>query len=142
MLWAFISGCGEFFGGLGVLVGLLTPLAATGIFGSMLMAIIKVHWPNGFWNNNRGLEYPLMNLTTAFVLGLIGPGAYSLDALLGLQLPEPWTYAAALILAVLAIIAGNLLAAPPNAQRPASAPARPGSSGRGGTARGRGKGRR
>ncbi|MCL4535804.1 MAG: DoxX family protein [Bacteroidetes bacterium] len=103
-LWALISALGEFLGGLGVLVGLLTPIAATGILASMLIAIIKVHWPNGFWNANRGIEWPLVLAAVAFVIGLTGPGAYSLDRALGVALPEPLTYSVLIILMLIGIV--------------------------------------
>ncbi len=101
-LFALISAAGEFFGGLGIAAGLLTPLAAAGILGSMVVAIVKVHWPKGFWNTNGGIEFPLILATASFVIGLIGPGRYSLDHALRLRLPEPWTYV--IVLAATAIV--------------------------------------
>jgi putative oxidoreductase len=88
---ALANAAGEFFGGLGAAFGLLTPIAAGGILGSMIVAVIRVHWRNGLWNRNEGIEFPLSLGTVAFVLGLVGPGRYSLDAALGLRLPEPLT---------------------------------------------------
>jgi putative oxidoreductase len=102
-IFALISALGEFFGGLGVAFGLLTPLAAAALIGAMLVAIIKVHLPNGFWNNNRGIEFPFTLGIVAFVIGLTGPGIYSLDYALGIHLPEPLTYLAALIAALIAV---------------------------------------
>jgi putative oxidoreductase len=102
-LFAAVSALGETFGGLGVLAGLLTPLAACGIIGAMAVAIIKVHWVHGFWNHDGGVEYPLFLAVQAFVIGLIGPGRYSLDQALGIRLPEPWTYLAALALTALTV---------------------------------------
>ena len=95
--WAWVSALGEFLGGLGLVLGLLTPLAATALIGPMLVAIIKVQWPNGFWNTNRGIEFPLVLAVVAFVIGLVGPGLYSLDTSLGLSLPEPLTFGGALV---------------------------------------------
>jgi putative oxidoreductase len=90
-LFALLSTAGEFFGGLGTVFGFLTLFASAGIFGSMTVAVIRVHWRNGFWNRKGGVEFPLTLGTLAFVLGLVGPGRYSLDALLRLHLPEPMT---------------------------------------------------
>ncbi|MGB8958433.1 MAG: DoxX family protein [Candidatus Aminicenantales bacterium] len=103
-LFAVISGLGEFFGGLGVLSGFLTPLAAAGIIGSMSVAIIKVHLPKGFWNHDGGMEYPLVLAVLAFVIGLVGPGPYSLDRAFGVRLPEPLTYIVALVLTAAVVI--------------------------------------
>ncbi|MCL4369297.1 MAG: DoxX family protein [Chloroflexi bacterium] len=123
LFWALVSASGEFFGGLGILVGLLTPIAAIGIIGSMLVAIIKVHWSKGFWNAKGGIEWPIMLATVAFVLGLTGPGVLSLDYLLGINLPEPITYAALLAAMVVGVIAALTI----SSLRPATgAPAGPG----------------
>jgi putative oxidoreductase len=90
-LWAGLNALAEFAGGLGLALGLLTPIASAGLVGSMVVAIVKVHWPKGIWNTQGGIEFPLLMGTVALVVGLIGPGSISLDALLGLSLPEPET---------------------------------------------------
>ena len=103
-LWAWISALGEFLGGLGLALGLLTPLAATILVGSMLVVIFKVSWQNGLWNSNRGIEWPLVLATVAFVIGLTGPGPYSLDYSLGLPIPELLTYVIALALMLITVL--------------------------------------
>src|SRR6266699_3008749 len=47
--WALISASGELGGGILLVLGLLTPLACAAIAGSMLVAIILIHLPKGFW---------------------------------------------------------------------------------------------
>ena len=65
---AFLVICTEFFGGLGLIVGLLTRIAALGIGGEMIGAIFMVHLQNGFfmnWMGNQkgeGFEYHLRRL--------------------------------------------------------------------------------
>lgn len=103
-LLGLISALGELFGGLGVLLGFLTPIAAAGLIGSMAVAIIKVHWPKGFFNHDGGIEFPLILAVAAFVIGLIGAGRFSVDAILGLRLPEPWTYIVVLALTALTVL--------------------------------------
>jgi len=77
--------CTEFFGGLGLIVGLLTRIAALGIGGEMIGAIFMVHLANGFfmnWMGNQkgeGLEYHLLVIAMAAALLLRGAGAFSLD---------------------------------------------------------------
>ena len=104
--WAWVSALGELLGGLGLATGLLTPFAATLIIGSMLVAIVRVHWPKGLWNSNGGIEFPLTLATVAFVTGLTGPGLYSLDYAWRLALPEPVTYLAALAAMVIVVVVG------------------------------------
>lgn len=100
--WAWISVLAELVGGLLFALGLLTPLGAFAIVGSMLVAIATVHWPNGFWNGKRGYEFNLVIVASAIAIALTGPGALSLDALLRLRIPEP----SAIIVLAVATIAG------------------------------------
>jgi putative oxidoreductase len=100
--WAWISALAEFVGGLLFALGLLTPLGAFAIVGSMLVAIATVHWPNGFWNGKRGYEFNLVILASVIGVALTGPGAYSLDSLLGIRIPEP----AAFIVLAIATVGG------------------------------------
>ena len=49
----------------------------------MLSAISLVHWPNGFWNSNNGLEFPLLVWASAVSLAATGGARFSLDAAFG-----------------------------------------------------------
>lgn len=115
--WSALVVLGELGGGLSLAFGFLTPLGAAGVFAAMLMAILKVHWKNGFWNSKRGIEFPLSLLAIASAIGLAGPGSYALDTLFGLKLPSPWLFLILAVVGVLVDILGLVLA------RPASAPA-------------------
>jgi putative oxidoreductase len=101
MFWAIMAGLSEFGGGLLLALGLLNPIGSLGIIAAMLMAILVVHWGQGLWNENRGSELPLTNLAVALALALTGPGAYSLDAALGVALPQPATLWGGLALVIL-----------------------------------------
>ncbi|HEX9039184.1 MAG TPA: DoxX family protein [Ktedonobacterales bacterium] len=97
--WASLAVLGELGGGLSVASGFLTPLGAAGIVGAMFLAVNRTR-PNGFWNWNRGYEFPLLLLATAVAIGIAGPGAFALDTLFGLHL-SIWVF---LVLAVLAVL--------------------------------------
>jgi putative oxidoreductase len=97
--WIALAIVGEVGGGLSVALGFLTPLGAAGILGAMAMATFKSHWKNGFWLNKGGYEYALVLLIVSIAIGLIGPGAYALDTLFGINLPQ------ALLFGVLAVAA-------------------------------------
>jgi putative oxidoreductase len=79
---ALFAGLAELLGGILLAVGLLTPVAALMIAGTMLMAIIKVHASNGLWSTSNGYEYNLTLIAVAIGLALIGPGKYAIDAIL------------------------------------------------------------
>ncbi|MGQ9525317.1 MAG: DoxX family protein [Armatimonadota bacterium] len=74
-----LAAVAEFFGGLGVLVGLLTRIAAFGIACVMLVATLKVHLAHGFFLQNQGYEYTFALLCAAVSLMVSGGGAISLD---------------------------------------------------------------
>ena len=75
----------EFFGGIAILFGLLTRLAALGIGATMAVAILTVHLANGFFAPT-GIEFPLSLLGSAIALVITGAGDFSLDALIGKRL--------------------------------------------------------
>lgn len=88
-LWALLGGLGEFGGGLLLALGFLSPLGALGVFASMLMAaLIKFSWGRDFWSTQDGYEYALVLALMSLISGIAGPGSYSLDALLGIHMPQ------------------------------------------------------
>jgi putative oxidoreductase len=80
---AVFAGLAEVGGGLLLAAGLATPLAALALTGVMLNAISTAHWRNGFWSSSGGYEYNLLIITAAVALAATGPGAFSVDALIG-----------------------------------------------------------
>jgi putative oxidoreductase len=89
-VFALLAIAAEFLGPLGLAVGLLTHVAAFGIACVMLVAIVTVHWPHGFfmnWYSNQkgeGFEYHLLVLGIAITLIIVGAGAWSLDGALAI----------------------------------------------------------
>ena len=87
----------EVFGGLGLLVGLLTRIAALGVLGVMIVA----PFANGLYvrffmnwtgrNPGEGYEYHLLAIALILVVLVHGAGAASLDRLIALRsaVPEP-----------------------------------------------------
>ena len=69
----------EFFGGIAIILGLLTRLAGLAFAADMLGAIATVHIKNGFFAP-KGIEFVLAIGTMALVLAIAGAGAYSADA--------------------------------------------------------------
>jgi putative oxidoreductase len=76
----YLAIAGELLGGLGLVVGLLTPIAAFGVACTMLVAVLGVHLKHGLFAANGGFEYPLTLLSTALWFMAAGAGPYSLDA--------------------------------------------------------------
>ena len=83
--FAFLAIAAEFFGGLGLIFGLLTRVAAFGIAVNMLVAVSLVHAQFGFFANwsgtqkGEGVEYHLLVLAMCVFLMIKGAGAASLD---------------------------------------------------------------
>jgi putative oxidoreductase len=84
---------------------LLTPLGALGIAAAMITASITAHW-------GKVLEMPLSYLAAAIAVGLIGPGQYSLDVLLGVALPTPATFLYGLVAVLVGVVTALVSRAP------------------------------
>ena len=82
--WALVVACTEFFGGLLLLAGWQTRPAALLLAITMVVAMAKVHWPNGFFLNFRltpgvghGIEYNVALLGGCLALVFGGPGRHA-----------------------------------------------------------------
>jgi len=80
---AALAGLAETGGGVLLALGLLTPLGAALVASVMLVATITVHLKNGFFASGGGYEYNLVLAAAALSVVFTGPGAFSIDALLG-----------------------------------------------------------
>ena len=87
-LFAFLAIAAEFFGGLGLILGFLTRIAALGIFSNMIVAVAIVHHQFGLFMNwtgaqkGEGYEYHLLVLAITTFLMIRGAGAASIDRVL------------------------------------------------------------
>lgn len=103
MKWKNISGIADWFGSMGIPfptlnaylaattemaavillpLGLATRLISIPLMFTMLVAIVTVHWNNGFAAGDNGFEIPLYYLLMLFVLLINGAGKFSLDHLI------------------------------------------------------------
>lgn len=103
MKWSDINAIGEWFGTIGIpapyfnaylaagtealgvvllILGLGTRLISIPLIITMVVAIVTVHWANGFEAAENGYEIPLYYLLMLFTLLIFGPGKASLDELM------------------------------------------------------------
>ncbi len=87
----YLVSIGEFFGGLGLIVGFLSRFSAASIIVIMLGAIVMVHGKVGFFMNwmgqqaGEGFEYHVLAIAVLLVILIVGPGRFAI----GRYLPLP-----------------------------------------------------
>ena len=81
-LMALMAGSAEFFGGLALVLGLLTRPAAVVVAFAMLIAIFAVHIDNGLFMENNGYEFALTLFVVSLALAIQGAGRFALDRVL------------------------------------------------------------
>lgn len=82
VLMAALAGSAEFFGGLLLIIGLLTRPAALALTVTMLVAIFSVHIQNGLFMSNNGYEFALALLAAVVSLVFSGGGRASIDSVI------------------------------------------------------------
>jgi putative oxidoreductase len=92
---AAAAGLIEAGGGALIALGAATPAAGASVAGEMVVAA-SIHAPNGFFATNGGFELPALLGASAAALSVAGPGAYSVDAVLGNRYNRGWMAAASL----------------------------------------------
>jgi len=75
---------GEFFGGIGLIIGFLTRFSAASLIVIMIGAIAMVHGPKGFFLQNGGFEYNLSLIGLLVPTLLAGPGKFTIGCCLPL----------------------------------------------------------
>ena len=76
---ALLAASTEMGAGIGLALGLLTPLCAAAFVSLMLVAAWTVHRKNGFFIVSSGWEYNFILAIVPICLAGIGPGKYSID---------------------------------------------------------------
>ncbi|GAA2059884.1 hypothetical protein GCM10009801_00950 [Streptomyces albiaxialis] len=104
-LMAVVAGLSETLGGLGLALGLLTPLAGAAVVGTMLN-VVAVDWEKGFFG---GIEYPLVLAAGAAALALAGPGRWAADRALPVLRDHRLAYGAAAVVLGAAVAGAVLL---------------------------------
>ena len=112
--WALLAGGGEFGSGVLTALGFLNPLGPIAAFGPMGMAWAKVHAGKPIWVTAGGAELPLTNLAIATAIALTGPGRFSVDEMLGIEIPTAVVALAAV--ATAAGVAWGMMARPAPAE--------------------------
>ena len=99
---AIVASACELGGGVALVLGLLNPLAASAVVGTMTVALIANHRKNGFFifRPGEGYEYVLVLIMAGLAIASLGAGRLSLDYAIGVDL-DGWTGLA------IALIAGG-----------------------------------
>ena len=107
LLWAVVAVIAEGLGGLLTVLGLGGPIGPGLLAGDLLVVTIVAHWGQGFWagGGKVGWEFPLPLAAASLAIALLGNGAWSLDAVLGL------TYSSTLVVTWLGLMAAGALTA-------------------------------
>jgi putative oxidoreductase len=85
---ALLAILAEFLGGIALILGLFTRIAALGILVDMMVAMFLVHLPNGLFMNwtgaqrGEGVEFHILAICIALTLMVRGAGAMSFDRLM------------------------------------------------------------
>ncbi|MBT2386017.1 DoxX family protein [Streptomyces sp. ISL-11] len=102
---AVIAGLSESLGGAGLILGLLTPLAAAAVLGTMINAL-DVTWDGGFFLP-KGVEFTLLVALAATALAFTGPGRYAADRYLPVLRAHRLSHGVAAV--ALALVAGAIV---------------------------------
>jgi putative oxidoreductase len=106
-LHAWLASLTELAAAASLILGLLTPLGGAAVVGTMMVAFLTNHRPNGFFifRPGEGYEYVLNLIVAGIALGGLGAGKWSLDNAIGIN----WTGWVGLAIAAVAGIGGSML---------------------------------
>ncbi len=91
ILHAWLASLAELAAGVSLVLGLLTPLGAAAVIGTMTVALITSHRGNGFFifRPGEGWEYVMTLIAAGVALAVVGPGGWSLDGAIDVFQPVP-----------------------------------------------------
>lgn len=89
-LMALLAGSAEFFGGLFLIIGLLTRPAALVSAFTMVIAIFSVHIDNGLFMSNNGYEFALALFAATLALTFQGAGSISVDSMIATRVSDKY----------------------------------------------------
>ena len=75
--WAIVAGSVEFFGGIGLVLGVFTQPVGFLIAFQMVVAMVKVKWGKASFTGENGWELDLIYVFVALAIALSGPGMYA-----------------------------------------------------------------
>ncbi|MFH1691182.1 MAG: DoxX family protein [Candidatus Omnitrophota bacterium] len=78
LFWAWSAALAEFVGGVFLVFGIIPRTCAVLLGIVMLVAIVVVHWPYGFFAMNNGFEYPFLIFFVCVFFAFVGSGRFSL----------------------------------------------------------------
>jgi putative oxidoreductase len=93
-LFAALAGTTELLGGVLVALGLFGPVGPALFVSVMIVAAVSAHWGKGVFAATGGFEMPLLYAVAGVALALTGPGAFSIDGLIGLTTPAAFNWIA------------------------------------------------
>jgi putative oxidoreductase len=99
-VFAALAGTAELAGGVLLVAGLVTPVAAGLIGSTMLVAARTDHAGKGLWIFNGGAEYAVLVAAVALAVAVVGPGSLALDQVVGLRFDGPAAGAFAVVVAL------------------------------------------
>ena len=119
MFWALVAVAAEAGGGLLMVLGLGGPIGPGIVAGDLLVVTVVAHVPQGFWvgGGKAGWEFPLPIATAAFAVALLGAGAWSVDAALGVTYSDTlrWTWLVLMAAGVVLALGAKAVFAPKKA---------------------------
>jgi putative oxidoreductase len=88
---AAVASITEIASGILVAIGFLGPVGPALMLSVMIVAAVTVHWKNGLFAAQNGIELPLLYVAAAVGFAMTGFGQYSVDAWLGIAVGLPAT---------------------------------------------------